>query len=120
MTGTALGPKITKSSPGQEKMEKKSCRADDVAQYHHLLSDFISTISAAKSGFYLSKIDSSASNPRKLYSLFSSFLTPLPPSSLTADDFATDFTKNVKDINSSFTPLPIQKARPQNNLFYPN
>ena len=99
---------------------KKSRHADDIAHYHHLLSDFISTVSAAKSAFYLSKIDSSASNPEKLFSLFSSFLTPLPPSSHTADDFATDFTKNVKDINSSFTPMPIQKARPQNNLLDPN
>ena len=67
---------------------------------------FTSTVSAAKSAFYL-KISSSAS---KLFSVFSSPLTP--PSSLTADDFATYFTTKVDDINTSFTPMPIQKASP--------
>ena len=37
---------------------------------------------------------------------------PPPPSSLTADDFATYFTKKEKDISSSFTPMAIQKAPP--------
>ncbi|KAK0142842.1 hypothetical protein N1851_019207 [Merluccius polli] len=45
---------------------------------HHSLS-WTSPLSAAKSTFYLTKINSSASNPRKLFSMFSSLLTP-PPS----------------------------------------
>ncbi|KAK0154133.1 hypothetical protein N1851_003797 [Merluccius polli] len=59
--------------------------------------DFSSTVSEAKSA-YLTKINSSASNPRKLFSTFTSLLippSPLPPSSLSADDFATYFTKNL-------------------------
>ncbi|KAK0145158.1 hypothetical protein N1851_015949 [Merluccius polli] len=71
-----------------------------------------STVSAAKSAFYQTKINSSASNPRKLFSMFSSLLTPsfpplLSPPSLTADDIVTYFTKKVKDISSSFTPATI-------------
>ena len=55
-----------------ERKWRKSHHPDDLAHYHLLLSDFW-LISAAKSAFYLSKI-----NPRKLLSLFSSFLTLLP------------------------------------------
>ena len=97
----------------EEKNEKNLRHLDDLAHYHHLISDFTSTVSAAKSAIYLSKINSSASNSRKLFSLFSSLLTPPPPpplSSLTADYFATYFTKKVKNIRPSFTPMPIQKA----------
>ena len=61
-------------------MEKKSRHPDDLSHYHFLLSDFPSTVSAARSAFYLSMINSSASNPRKLFSLFSSLLnSPTPP-----------------------------------------
>ena len=61
-------------------------------------------------------INSSASNHMKIVSMFSSLLTPPtppPPSSLAADDLQLyNFTKKVKDISSSFTPMPIQKASP--------
>ena len=42
--------------------------------------------------------------------LFSPHLSYPSPSSLTAVDFATYFTKKGKDISSSFTSMPIQKA----------
>ena len=61
-------------------MEKKSRHPDDLSHYHFLLSDFPSTVSAARSAFYLSMINSSASNPRKLFSLFSSLLNSPTPS----------------------------------------
>ena len=63
-------------SEPQRKRKKKSHHHDDPAHYHHLLSDFTSMVSAAKSAISLSKINFSASNPRKLSSLFSSVLTP--------------------------------------------
>ena len=63
-------------SEPQRKRKKKSHHHDDPAHYHHLLSDFTSMVSAAKSAFSLSKINFSASNPRKLSFLFSSVLTP--------------------------------------------
>ena len=62
-----------------ERKWKKSGCADDLSHYLHLLSDFTSTVSAAKSTFYRNKINSSASNPRKLFSMFSSLLNPPSP-----------------------------------------
>ena len=93
----------------ERKLKRSDC-PNDLTHYLHLLSDFTFTLSTAKSTFYQSKINSSPSNPRKLFSMFSSLLTPPsppPPSSLTADDFVTYFTQKVKDISSTFTPATI-------------
>jgi len=76
-----------------------------IAHYLHLLSDFFSTVSAAKSAFYLIKINSSASNPRKLFSMFSALLnppSPSPPSQL----------MTVTYLTSSFTPAPSPYTHP--------
>ena len=88
---------------------RKSHQPDDLAHYHHLLSDFTSTVSAATSAFYLSTRLPPTPGNYSPYSLPSLPPAP-PPSSLTPDDFATYFTKEVKDIRSSFTPMSILKA----------
>ena len=93
-----------------ERKWKRSDCPNDLSHYLFLLSDFTSSVSTTKSAFYRTKINSSASNPRKLFSLFSSLLnppSPPPPSCLTADDFVTYFTQKVKDISSSFIPASI-------------
>ena len=46
----------------------------------------------------------------KLFSLFSSHFTSPRASFVTANDIAPYFTKKVKAISPSFTPMPIQKA----------
>lgn len=56
------------SESSSVKMEKKSHHADDLAYLQPPLSDFTSSVSAAKSAFYLLKINASASNHRKIYS----------------------------------------------------
>ena len=59
----------------ERKLKRSDC-ADDFSHYLHLLSDFTSTVSASKSTFYQTKINSSASNHRKLFSMFPFLLTP--------------------------------------------
>ena len=102
-------------------MDRISNSADELSHYLHLLSDFTSTVSAAKSAFYLAKINSMRLQPWKLFSMFSSLLNPPSPpplSSLTTDDFVTYFTKKVKDITSSFTPAAILPAPAYTPLSY--
>ena len=56
---------------------------------------------------------------KKLFSLFCFLLTtlnPPPPPSLTADEFATYFTKKIKDVSSSFTQRPCQSLRKSMSL----
>ncbi|KAL7884572.1 hypothetical protein AOLI_G00073420 [Acnodon oligacanthus] len=48
------------------------------------------------------KVETSASNPRKLFSIFSSLLNPPPPpppSSLTPEDFVTFFEEKMLSFN---------------------
>ncbi|KAJ8364779.1 hypothetical protein SKAU_G00136100, partial [Synaphobranchus kaupii] len=79
---------------------------DDLASYHTLLAAFTAATTSAKTSFFQSKIDACVSNPRKLFSTFSSLLIPPPPpspSSLSADDFLTHFEGKVAAIRNSFT-----------------
>ena len=93
---------------------------DDLSHYIHLLLDFTPIVSTAKSAFYPTKINSSGSNPRKLFSVFSSLLTTSPPphpSSFTADGLVTYFTQKGKDLSSSLAhsailPPPIPTSVP--------
>ncbi|MEL7079446.1 MAG: reverse transcriptase family protein [Cyanobacteria bacterium J06582_2] len=82
---------------------------EDLLNFQSLLSTFSSSLSAAKSAFFRTKILNSASNPKKLFQTFSSLLKPPPPtpnSSLLPNDFANFFDKKVNDIRSSFPPPP--------------
>ncbi|KAJ8417144.1 hypothetical protein AAFF_G00283710 [Aldrovandia affinis] len=90
-----------------ERKWRKSKSPVALTDFHTLLATFSSNLSSAKSAFFLSKIQSSVSNPRKLYSTFSCLLTPRPrppPSSLTTDDFASFFREKVNDIRNSLPP----------------
>ena len=92
-----------------ERKWHKTKQPEDLAHFHGLLSGFSLSLSTAKSSFYHTKIQSCTSNPRKLFSTFSTLLKPPPPpppSSLSADDFVTYFEKKVDDISSSFSHLP--------------
>ncbi|KAJ8369183.1 hypothetical protein SKAU_G00092110 [Synaphobranchus kaupii] len=89
-----------------ERKLRKSRSPDDLASYHTLLAAFTAATTSAKTSFFQSKIDACVSNPRKLFSTFSSLLIPPPPpspSSLSADDFLTHFEGKVAMIRNSFT-----------------
>ncbi|KAK1792548.1 hypothetical protein P4O66_012485 [Electrophorus voltai] len=47
-----------------------------------------------------------ASDPHKLFTIFSSLLNPPPPSSLTPEDFITFFEEKVAAIHQSFSAVP--------------
>ncbi|XP_058482380.1 uncharacterized protein LOC131457848 [Solea solea] len=102
-----------------ERKWRKSKLPDDLLSYHSLLSTLTASISAAKQSFYQTKIQSSFSNPKKLFSIFSNLLdppTPPPPSSLLPIHFVNYFTKKVDDIRSSFsTPPPDLTSLPTTN-----
>ncbi|XP_075304653.1 uncharacterized protein LOC142366593 [Odontesthes bonariensis] len=92
-----------------ERKWRKSKLPEDLLAFQSLLSTFSSSLSAAKTAFFCNKIQTSASNPKKLFQTFSSLLqppSPLPSSSLLPDDFADFFDKKVNDIRSSFPHLP--------------
>ena len=96
-----------------ERKWRKTKQPEDLAHFHVLLSAFSLSLSTAKSSFYHTKIQSCTSNPRKLFSTFSTLLKPpppTPPSSLSADAFVTYFEKKVTDISSSFSHLPHKTA----------
>ncbi|KAJ8381164.1 hypothetical protein SKAU_G00019420 [Synaphobranchus kaupii] len=81
-----------------ERKWRKSRSQDDLASYHTLLAAFTSATTSAKTTFFQSKINTCMSNPRKLFSTFSSLLIPPPPpspSSLSADDFLIHFEEKV-------------------------
>ncbi|KAJ8333536.1 hypothetical protein SKAU_G00415440 [Synaphobranchus kaupii] len=59
-----------------ERKWRKSRSPDDLASYHTLLAAFTAATTSAKTSFFQSKIDTCLSNPRKLFSTFSSLLTP--------------------------------------------
>ncbi|XP_077938224.1 uncharacterized protein LOC144383653 [Gasterosteus aculeatus] len=103
-----------------ERRWRKYKRPDDLLEFQSLLSSFSASISAAKSSFYQSKIESSFSNPKKLFSIFSNLLeppTPPPPSPLLPGDFVNYFTKKIADIRSSFSnPPPTSRVPPTSPL----
>ncbi|KAJ8360366.1 hypothetical protein SKAU_G00168910, partial [Synaphobranchus kaupii] len=59
-----------------ERKWRKSRSPDDLASYHTLLAAFTAATTSAKTSFFQSKIDTCLSNPRKLFSTFSSLLIP--------------------------------------------
>uniref|UniRef100_A0AAR2KZX5 Reverse transcriptase domain-containing protein n=1 Tax=Pygocentrus nattereri TaxID=42514 RepID=A0AAR2KZX5_PYGNA len=92
-----------------EKRWKKSRLTADLLSYQTLLSKFSKEVTAAKSSFYREKLEASAADPRKLFSIFSSLLNPPPPPSpisLTANDFASFFKEKVNKICDSFSLTP--------------
>ncbi|XP_077937991.1 uncharacterized protein LOC144383603 [Gasterosteus aculeatus] len=103
-----------------ERRWRKYKRPDDLLEFQSLLSSFSASISAAKSSFYQSKIESSFSNPKKLFSIFSNLLEPPPPpppSTLLPGDFVNYFTKKIADIRSSFSnPPPTSRVPPTSPL----
>ncbi|KAL6473325.1 hypothetical protein MHYP_G00195130 [Metynnis hypsauchen] len=60
-----------------ERRWKKSQLNSDLRYYQSLLHRFSTEVSAAKSSFYERKLEESASDPRKLFTIFSSLLNPL-------------------------------------------
>ncbi|KAL7824651.1 hypothetical protein AOLI_G00327760 [Acnodon oligacanthus] len=85
-----------------ERRWRKSQRDSDLHSYQSLLSKFSLEVTAAKSSFYREKVETSASNPRKLFSIFSSLLNPPPPpppSSLIPEDFDTFFEEKMLSFN---------------------
>ncbi|KAI4876214.1 hypothetical protein NFI96_017953, partial [Prochilodus magdalenae] len=73
---------------------RRSQLDSDLHTYQAILSKFSAEVTSAKSFFYKRKLDDSGSDPRKLFSIFSSLLfppSPPTPSSLTPEDFVTFF-----------------------------
>ncbi|KAI4897477.1 hypothetical protein NFI96_008599 [Prochilodus magdalenae] len=92
-----------------ERKWRRSQLDSDLHTYQAVLSRFSAEVTTAKSSFYKRKLEESASDPRKLFSIFSSLLnppSPLPPSSLTPEDFVTFFEEKVNKIRQSFSPVP--------------
>uniref|UniRef100_A0A3B1IPZ4 Reverse transcriptase domain-containing protein n=1 Tax=Astyanax mexicanus TaxID=7994 RepID=A0A3B1IPZ4_ASTMX len=90
-----------------ERKWKKSQQYSDLCSYQSLLSRFSTEVTAAKSSFYKRKLEESASDPRKLFTIFSPLLnppTPQPPTTLSPDDFVNFFEEIVANIRQSFPP----------------
>ena len=114
-------------SESREPIDRCYEQQTDNGENHIILMTLLTTTTSCMSSpqlyqqpnvaFYLSKINYSASNARKLFSLLSSLLTPpapAPPSSLTADDFVTYLTKQVK------TSCPQYYAHPESTSSDPH
>ncbi|KAI4888332.1 hypothetical protein NFI96_024824, partial [Prochilodus magdalenae] len=92
-----------------ERKWRRSQLDSDLHTYQAVLSRFSAEVTTAKSSFYKRKLEESASDPRKLFSIFSSLLnppSPPPSSSLTLEDFVTFFEEKVNKIRQSFSPVP--------------
>ncbi|XP_076850097.1 uncharacterized protein LOC143499240 [Brachyhypopomus gauderio] len=92
-----------------ERRWKRSRLDSDLRSYQSLLSKFSLEVTSAKSAYYRKKFESSASNPRKLFSIFSSLLnppSPPTPSSLTPEDFVIFFEEKIAAVHQSFSPAP--------------
>ena len=101
-----------------ERKWRKSKYTDDLLAYQSLLSSFSASISAAKTTFYQTAIQSSFSYPKKLFSIFSNLLDPPSPplpSSLLPSHFVNYFTKKIDDIRSSFSDPPSITTLPSSS-----
>ncbi|KAI4904369.1 hypothetical protein NFI96_007938, partial [Prochilodus magdalenae] len=81
-----------------ERKWRRSQLDSDLHIYQAVLSRFSAEVTTAKSSFYKRKLEESASDPRKIFSIFS-------PSSL-FPDFVTFFEEKVNKIRQSFSPAP--------------
>ncbi|KAK3530822.1 hypothetical protein QTP70_002854 [Hemibagrus guttatus] len=87
-----------------ERKWKKSKLVTHLISYRMLLSKFSLDVTSAKTSFYKEKLETSAQDPRKLHNIFSLLLNPPAPpapSSLTAEDFATFYTKKKQERGSA-------------------
>ncbi|KAK1785744.1 hypothetical protein P4O66_003102 [Electrophorus voltai] len=92
-----------------ERWWRKSHVDSDLSSNKSLLSKFSLEVRSAKSSYYRENFKSSASDPRKLFTIFPSLLNPSPPppsSSLTPEDFITFFDEKVAAIRQSFSSVP--------------
>ncbi|KAI4902791.1 hypothetical protein NFI96_011169, partial [Prochilodus magdalenae] len=92
-----------------ERNRRRSQLDSDLHTYQASLSRFSAEVTSAKSSFYKRKLEESASDPRKLFSIFFSLLntpSPPPPSSFTPEDFVTFFEEKVNKIHQSFPSVP--------------
>ncbi len=84
---------------------QKSNDPSDLSMYQSLLLSFSAEVHTAKSSHFHNKINS-APDTRNLFRTFNSLLCPPspPPTTITADDFATFFTDKTRTISSQFSP----------------
>ena len=93
-----------------ERKWRNSNLPEDLRTFQSLLYTFSASLSTAKAAFFSAKIQTSASNPKKLFETFSSLLKPPPQppaTSLCPDDFANYFDQKIDNIRSSFPHPPI-------------
>ncbi|XP_075313226.1 uncharacterized protein LOC142373735 [Odontesthes bonariensis] len=103
--GNILDLIFTRHLRAAKRKWRKSKLPEDLLAFQSLLSTFSSSLSAAKTAFFCNKIQTSASNPKKLFQTFSSLLqphplSPPPPSSLTISP--TSLTRRLKGNSGAF------------------